>query len=200
MKRTTAIRKLFNHYSRSMNMNMITRICTATLLFGMAAAPAMAEGFYAALDVGQTNAKDTCTGAAGCNDTATAMRIAGGYQFMPMWGAEVSYATYGKASLGGTSGDWETNGIQASAIGTFPVARAFSVLGKVGVARIEHKVTATSASSTRTNLAYGVGAQYDFTPVIAFRAQYERLGTIGDANTTGQAKASLLSVGALYRF
>jgi len=72
------------------------------------------------------------------------------------------------------------------------VARAFSVLGKVGVARIEHKVTATSASSTRTNLAYGVGAQYDFTPIIAFRAQYERLGTIGDRqyHRTGQSLAA----------
>jgi len=181
-------------------MNAARKICTMALLCGMGASSAMAEGYYAALDVGQTNAKDTCTGVAGCNDSATAMRFAGGYQFTPVMGMEVSYATYGKASLGGARGDWETNGIQVSGIGTFPVGNAFSVLGKLGVARIEHKVGTTSATSTRTNLAYGIGAQYDFTKGIAFRAQYERLGTIGDANTTGQAKASLLSVGAVYRF
>lgn len=179
-------------------MKMLKKICAATLLCSIAATPAMAEGFYVALDVGQSNAKDTCTGADGCSDSATAMRAAGGYQFTPMWGAEVSYATYGKASLGGTSGDWETNGVQASGIGTFPVAESFSVLGKLGVARIQHK--AAGVTTTKTNLAYGIGAQYDLSKAIAFRVQYERLGDVGDANTSVQAKASLLSVGALYRF
>ncbi|HAF44260.1 MAG TPA: hypothetical protein DCK83_04770 [Gallionellaceae bacterium] len=179
-------------------MKMLKKICAATLLCTATVTPVMAEGFYAALDVGQTNAKDTCTGAAGCSDSSTALRLAGGYQFTPMWGTEVSYATYGKASLGGTFGDWETNGMQAAGIGTFPVAESFSVLGKVGVARIQHK--AAGATSTKTNLAYGIGAQYDFSKGIAMRVQYERLGNVGDANTTGQAKASLLSAGVLYRF
>lgn len=180
-------------------MKMIRNICAAALVYTIAITPAMAEGFYAALDVGQTNAKDTCSaGTSGCEDTATAMRAAGGYQFTPMWGMEVSYATYGKANLGGTNGDWKTNGVQASGIGTFPVSAVISLLGKVGVARIEHQIDGTT--STKTNLAYGIGAQYDFTKGIAFRAQYERLGNIGDSNTAVQAKASLLSVGALYRF
>ena len=180
-------------------MQIFKKLCTATLVYGLAISPAMAEGFYAALDVGQTNAKDTCSaGTSGCDDSATAIRAGGGYQFTPMWGMEVSYATYGKAALGSSHGDWKTNGVQVSGIGTFPVAESFSVLGKVGVARLERQVN--GASSTKTNLAYGIGAQYDFTKGIAFRAQYERLGTIGDTNTTGQAKASLLSVGALYRF
>jgi OOP family OmpA-OmpF porin len=184
--------------TKEIEMKMLKNICAVTLVYGMAIAPVMAEGFYAALDVGQTNAKDTCNNISGCTDTATAGRIAGGYQFTKMWGTEVSYATYGKASLGGNFGDWETNGVQASGIGTFPVAESFAVLGKVGVARIEHK--SAGVTSTKTNLAYGIGGQYEFTKGIAFRVQYERLGNVGDANTTGQAKASLLSAGALYRF
>ncbi|MDO8988894.1 MAG: outer membrane beta-barrel protein [Sideroxyarcus sp.] len=179
-------------------MKLLKQICAATLLCGIAATPAMAKGFYAAADVGQTNASDTCTGATGCSDSSTAIRAAGGYQFTPVWGVEVSYATYGKASLGDTYGDWETNGMQASGIGTFPVAESISVLGKLGVARISHKVAGTT--STKTNLAYGIGAQYDFSKGIAIRVQYERLGDIGDANTTGEARASLLSAGVLYRF
>lgn len=179
-------------------MKMLKKICAVTLLCGISATPVMAEGFYVALDVGQTNAKDTCTRRSGCTDTATAMRAAAGYQFTMMWGAEVSYATYGKATLGGTYGDWETTGVQASGIGAFPVTESFSVLGKLGVVRIEHK--AVGATSTKTNLAYGVGAQYDFSKGIAARLQYERLGDVGDTNTTGQAKASLLSAGILFRF
>jgi OOP family OmpA-OmpF porin len=179
-------------------MKFLKKVCAATIVYGLAIAPVMAEGFYAALDVGQTNARDTCSGSSGCTDSATAGRVAGGYQFTQMWGAEVSYASYGKASLGGHYGDWETNGVQASAIGTFPVAESFAVLGKVGVARIEHK--AAGATATKTNLAYGIGGQYAFSKGIAFRVQYERLGDVGDTNTTGQAKASLLSAGVLYRF
>jgi OOP family OmpA-OmpF porin len=188
----------YSKLTKELEMKMLRNICAATIVYGLAIAPVMAEGFYAALDVGQTNAKDTCNGNSGCTDTATAGRIAGGYQFTRNWSTEVSYATYGKASLGGKYGDWETNGIQASGIATFPVAESFAVLGKLGVARIEHK--AAGATSTKTNLAYGIGGQFDFTKGIAIRVQYERLGDIGDTNTTGQAKASLLSIGALYRF
>jgi hypothetical protein len=72
-------------------MKMLKKICAATLVYGLTVAPAMAEGFYAALDVGQTNAKDTCTtGTAGCNDSSTAIRAAGGYQFTRIWGARMA--------------------------------------------------------------------------------------------------------------
>ena len=78
--------------------------------------------------------------------------------------------------------------------------------GKVGIARSDLKVSATvggisgSLSYTNTDLAFAIGAQYDFTDNFAIRAQYENLGDVGDAGTIGTYKASLLSAGVIFNF
>ena len=195
-----------------------SKVFALALILGTTVSPAMADGYYGALDVGQTKAGDACstTGlpagstVAGCKDTATLYRIVGGYQFVPMWGAEVSYGAYGKASMGtatipgfGTlTTDWQLSGLQFSGIGTFPIADGFSLLGKLGIARTDLKISGggVSTSTTSTKLAYGIGAQYDLTKSVAVRAQYEDLGTVGDANTTGTSKVTLLSAGVVYKF
>lgn len=182
-------------------MKNMKKIAAAAMLY-VIALPAMAGGFYGAFDVGQTNVSNTCNGGltGACNDTSTALRLGGGYQFVPMWGTEVSYGTYGSASRSGIAGDWQTSGWQASGTGTFPVWKAISVIGKVGLARTDYKLTASSRSSTTTNLAIGVGAQYIFSKDISFRTQYEDLGTVGDANTTGTTRLTLFSAGVIFRF
>ena len=183
-------------------MKKMMKYVAATLLYAIALPPAMAEGFYGAFDAGQTNLSDTCNGGlpGTCNDSSTALRVGGGYQFVPMWGTEVSYGRYGKASRSGIAGDWQANGWQASGIGTFPVWENIAVIGKVGLARTDYKLTASSQSSTTTKLAFGIGAQYMLGEQISFRAQYEDMGTVGDANTTGTTKLTLVSAGVIYRF
>ncbi|MGA8864244.1 MAG: outer membrane beta-barrel protein [Gallionella sp.] len=194
------------------------KVVTLTLLlFGMAASPAMAEGYYAALDAGQSKAKDACTGVpggwTGCSDTGTMVRIAGGYQFTPMWGAEISYADLGSASLGSgiissiaVSGNYKASSVQLSGTGTFPVTDAFSIIAKLGIASTDLTVTASGGgvsvdqSATTTKAAFGIGAQYDFTKNISVRAQYEDLGDVGDSNTTGTSNVTLLSAGLVYKF
>jgi opacity protein-like surface antigen len=179
-------------------MKIMKKICAATLLCAVAVTPAMAKGFYAAADVGHTNHSNPCNGTSGCSNSSTVLRAGGGYQFTPRWATEVSFALYGKSNPGDTIDDWKTNGMQASGIGTFPVGESISVLGKLGVARITREAAGTTY--TRTNLAYGIGAQYDFSKIVALRVQYERISSIGDDNTTGQSRLSMLSAGALYRF
>jgi len=81
-------------------MKKFVKIFAAALIFGTAVSPAMADGFYGALDFGQTKAADACSSnpssqaagstVTGCEDKATMYRIAAGYQFYPMWGAELS--------------------------------------------------------------------------------------------------------------
>ena len=190
-------------------MKIDSKVFVIALILSATVSPAMAEGFYAALDLGQAKARDACSGlppgVTGCKDTAPLFRIAGGYQFAPMWGAEVSYAGYGKESagtLGPFSLDWQFSGIQVSGIGTFTLGNDFSLIGKLGIARtkIELSSGGFSESATSTNLAYGIGAQYDFTESVAVRAQYEDLGTVGDANTTSTTKATLLSAGVVLKF
>ena len=195
-------------------MKQLMTAFAALLVIGAGATSAMAEDFYGALDVGQTKAKDACMGApADCKDTATLYRIAGGYQFTPTFGAEISYADYGKANLGSfavfgvpVTSDWKITGEQLSVIGAFPLGDVFSLTGKVGVAHSTIKLSANlpgnsvTLSSSSTNLAWGIGALFNINNSFAIRAQYEDLGNVGDAATTGTAKVSLMSVGAMLRF
>ncbi len=122
-----------------------------------------------------------------------------------MFGVEASYGAYDNASAGtvfGSSVDWQISGLQLSGIGTFPIADAFSLLLKLGIARTDIKLSGVGVSvdSVSTNLAYGVGAQYDFTKNISARFQYENLGDVGDSNTTGVYKVALRSAGVVFKF
>lgn len=130
---------------------MKTKILAVALLSALSTS-AMAEGLYAAVDVGQSTAKDMCVGLpAGfsCNEKATAFRFGGGYQFTPNLGIEASYGILGKPTMSGTvlgtaiSGEAKANTLQVSATGTFPLADTFSLIGKLGIARTSLDVTAT---------------------------------------------------------
>jgi OmpA-OmpF porin, OOP family len=200
-------------------MGVNLKIVAITLILAAAVTPAMADSFraqispepegnldnYFALDVGQTLATDLCSGmpsgVTGCKDTAVLFRAAIGGQFTPMWGMEVSYGGLGKASAG-SSVNWQIYSLQVSGTGTYPLSDKFSLIGKLGIARPDLKLTSggNSISDTNTNLAFGIGAQYDLTKSVAMRAQYENLGTVGNANTTGTSKVVLLSAGIVFGF
>ncbi len=193
-----------------------------TLLLSTAAVSSFAadQGFYAALDAGRSTAKDACVGAPTCSESDYAYRIGGGYQFTQNLGIEASYAIMGSVTASGILSsppgvaaltlDVKPKTLQVAAIGTIPVTDAFSLLGKLGVARTSIDSTATclgscaapsaSLSATSTKLAYGIGAQYELSKGFGFRAQYEYLGEVGDANTTGTAKLSLISAGFILKF
>jgi len=193
---------------------MKTKILAAALLSALSTS-AMAEGAYVAVDVGQTTAKDMCSGLpAGfsCSEKATAFRFGGGYQFTPNLGIEANYGILGKGTASGTvlgtafNGEAKFKTLQVAATGTFPLADTFSLIGKLGIARTSVDTSATgggfssSSSATSTKLAYGIGAQFDLSKSLGIRAQYENLGEVGDVNTTGTAKVSLISAGVVLKF
>jgi len=195
----------------------IKLILLAAILLGVGAFPAMAEVPYVALDFGQSRVKDVCAdnppGVTGCKDSARMFRLGVGSEITPAWSAEFSYGNYGKASAGtmidpffGTiTADWEISGIQISGIGKLPLSNNFFLTGKIGFARTDITVSGSvlginvSTSVSSTNLAYGVGMQYDFSGKISARAQYEDLGNVGDSNIT-PSKVTLLSAGLSFRF
>ena len=202
-------------------MKIKNRLIAATFLAGAAtlvSPVAFADGsnFYAAFDIGQSDAKDGCNGVpvgVSCKKTDTAYRLAGGYQFTPMWGAEVSYADLGKVTASGlvagvpVSAELKSTSLQLAGTGTFPISGAFSVIGKLGIARTDVKpsgsalgITVGLPTTVSTKAAYGIGVQYDFTKNISARAQYEDLGKVGDVNTIGESKMTLISAGVIYKF
>ncbi len=184
-------------------MKFTSRLFAAALVSAALSAPAMADNPYVSLDLGQTKAKDACSTPAGtlagCTDTGTTVRIGVGTQFAPQVAGEVTYATYGSGNRGSAAlGDWKLSGFQLAGIGMLPVSDTVSVTGKLGVAATKLELPGVSANST--TLAFGVGLQFRLNSDASVRVQYENLGTVGNANTTGQVKVSLLTAGVVYKF
>lgn len=190
-------------------MSFNAGILVAVLIGCAAASSATAEGsYYGALDVGQSKAEDACTGnpsyVSGCSTNATSYRVSGGYLFDQIAGIEASYANYGRASAGqipfGISMDWEASGVQLSGFGIMQVTQNLGLVGKVGIARTNLKISGSaSASATTTKPMIGAGVQSDLGQRFSLRFMYESLGIIG-STATGTTQFTLLSVGLLVKF
>ncbi len=189
-------------------MSIDHKILVAVLAGSATAAPALADSLYAAFDVGQSIAREACSGipawVTGCSTKATAFRLAGGYQVFEFVGFELSYADYGKASAGstpyGTSVDWQASGLQFSALANLPVGSTFSLLGKFGASWTMLKLSGNAdVTASSAQPSYGLGAQYQFTQRFFVRALYEDLGLIGNVRT-GTTKLTLFSAGIGCKF
>ena len=180
------------------------KIATALLLSAAISTPALAEGGYVAIDVGQSTIKDGCAGATiSCSDSGTAFRVGGGMQITPNFGVEANYASLGsaKASTGGYNSEFKPKALQLSAVVSAPVADAVSVFAKLGVSRISSDISATgysTRSTTKTAASYGIGAQYNFSRQIGIRAQYEKLGKTND--TVTDYDINMISAGLVFKF
>ena len=180
---------------------------------------ALAEGsFYGAVDVGKSTFKGACEGTwpgETCKDTDTALRGIIGYQVNPNLAVEASYANYGAAEYNDNAGltaSASATGFQLSAVGSWPIANAFSLTGKLGLALTKGEVKAAettpgieftySNDDDTTALAWGIGARYDINQSVAVRAQYERLGKISfdKTDSTATSPLNLLTAGVIFRF
>ncbi len=176
----------------------------------------MTPNFYAGASFGQTKAKSACNGvvAAGlsCDDSDTAGRIFGGYQFNRNFAAEVAYAELGKVNASGVvsgvpqSGNWKARSWDIVAVGIMPIGEQFSLFGKLGIAlwRLDSHLTPTGIGSvqqspTGTSATYGIGGQYDFTQKVGMRLEWQKYKDVG--NDAGvKSDIAVFSIGALYKF
>lgn len=175
------------------------------------AVPALAQGaqpYYLGASIGQTTASDGCSGiivpGITCNDSDTAWRILGGYRINPNFSVELGYQDLGKvrATGFGVDGEVMANVWELVGIGTLPLKNRFSVYGKLGGYRGDTKLRSNagfSGSDTNTDFTFGVGGRYDFSPQIAFRAEYQSYQSVGGSNV-GTSDFDVISVGALFNF
>lgn len=192
-------------------------LAASALAFSPVAQAQMTGQWYAGVGFGQTKFKDACTGAAdigfSCDDTDTAARIFGGYKLNKNVAFEVGYADLGKAHGSGvlfgipTTAEWKATAWDFVFVGILPLNPQFSLLGKVGVTSwsLDANITATGVgtatdSPTGTDTTYGVGVQWDINNQFGLRGEWQHYSNIGDANTTGQSDADVMSVSALMKF
>jgi OOP family OmpA-OmpF porin len=160
--------------------------------------------------IGQSKFKDGCTGVGAgftCDDTDTAFKIFGGYQFNRYIAAELGYTDLGKAKASGSGINIEAKGSawEASAVGSYPVMDQLLLLGRLGAYYGEGKLSgAASGSKKTTNLTLGLGVEYDFTKNLGLRGEWQRyskLKTHNDATgLEGESDVDVFGVSVLYRF
>ncbi|MEJ2793278.1 porin [Iodobacter sp. LRB] len=183
-----------------MKQNTLASLVLSTLI----ASPVFAEGFYIGADVGISKMSEKTMNLTPKKNNA-AWGINGGYTFSPYLAAELGYRDFGKAE-GKYHGIYDASikakAVQASVLASYPFTDAFSVFGRLGIARI--KLTnelnvngvqhASSKEDSQTKGLFGVGAQYAFNKNLSLRAEYNQYAHVADL------KLSTYTVGTNYSF
>lgn len=141
---------------------------------GAIAQPAV-PGFYVGGEVGQSDV--------GSEDDI-GFKILGGYQFHRNIAAEIGYGMMFDKS------DVEVTALEFVAVGLFPIANQFSLLGKLGLANVE--VDSRGLSDDKTELTWGIGVQFDVSRNLGVRALWQRYETDDELDW--------LAIGAVWRF
>lgn len=165
----------------------------AIAVLGIAAAtlglPAAAQsdnpGFYVGANVGQSKLKNGC---AGCDDKDTAWRFLGGYQLNRNFAAELGYTHLGE--FGGT----KVNALELVGVGLFPINNQFGIYGKLGG---HHSEAKDGGSESGNGLTYGAGLQFDLSPNLGLRGEWQRYDKLAGIS---DLKSDVLSLGAIWRF
>lgn len=181
----------------------------------MVSAPVFA-GPYVAADLGRASFGDdlntACAQIPGgsCKKTDTAFRLSVGHNLTDNFGVEVGYGDYGKTSVTSATQNAtiKASALQVVGTGRLPVADKFTLTAKAGAAFVNAKGTATnfaapvlaSSSVNKTNLVWGIGAEYALTPAVTLRAGFEDLGTVGNTTTAGSYKLTNIYAGAVFNF
>jgi OmpA-OmpF porin, OOP family len=138
-------------------------------------------GGYIGGSVGKTDVD------AGDLDSATGIRIYGGYMFTPMYGVEVGYIDAGefdgKGAFSNTS--VEASGAYVSGVAVYPASDRVDVFGKLGFFHYESDAQVggnTVASDDGTELMFGLGLDYSITPMVKIGAEYNRVADVEDVD------------------
>lgn len=161
---------------------------------------------YIAGDVGQSNANFDCTGTTDCKNTATAVKLTGGYGLGNGLAIELGYVNFGKtnAAFGASTIDATATAFTLGAAYEMGLSNGFAVNARAGLATIKSTADAnfvgagaSSISQTVTSPYFGLGTTYALTKNVKLRAGADFMrGELADS------KYSLrnLSVGARYDF
>lgn len=154
----------------------------------------MAAAFSTALIAGSASAEAYLGGGIGASKTnthETSWKVYGGYQFNPIWGAELAYT-----DLGRYRGS-DIDSVTLAGTGTLALGQGWSLLGKVGAASNHARF---SGASRRTDLLLGVGVGYRFTKNLGVRLEYEDFGKLSDTNSGDNSRGSNLGLSLKYAF
>jgi OOP family OmpA-OmpF porin len=149
------------------------KVCAAALLAPallIGSAYAAEPGFYLGASGGQSFINEEYNNNIEVDDDETGWKAYLGYQFLPWLGAEAGYVDFGTYSsdnlLPGTNfdADVDASAWQGFLVGTLPLGPV-DLFAKVGAADLQAEIDTKNfgtESDNDTQLAYGVGAAYNF--------------------------------------
>ena len=197
---------------------MKTTYAAAAMAAALALSTPASAGFfdftlapYLGASVGQAQADIPCFAATSCDDKDTAWKLFGGLEVNEYISMEVGYVDFGKAKYtdlgGGKNGTRETNGMTVDLVGTYALNPSLTLIGKGGMNILGTKVNGTVVatgheSDTDVEWSLGLGAQYNFTPTMGLRMEWERFFEVGSPNPTStrEADIDLISAGLVFKF
>ena len=182
-------------------MRVLRALVAALALLGMAPALAQERGspFYAGATFGQAQWRPGCPDGGSCDDTDWALRVLAGYTINRNFAAEIGYHNLGKAT---GAASIKANAWEALIVASWPVTAALSAYGKLGVYRgnAEGSGAALGAKETNYGGTWGFGAQFELTPRLALRGEWQSYVSLAGGNLGQRSDVNVLSVGALWRF
>ncbi len=162
-------------------------------------------------------AQGLATSSLDARDQDHGYKIFGGYQLNRNFAVEAGFFDLGRFGYtantlpaGTLNGDVRIRGLNLDLVGILPLTEKLSALGRVGVTTARTKGTfgatgavtlpysSASPSERATNVKFGAGLMYDFSPSWAMRLEAERY-RINDA-VGNKGHVDMVSVGLVYRF
>src|SRR5262245_26973636 len=155
----------------------------ALLASAGALAQARDAGFYAGASIGSADLGP---------DDDTAIKVFGGYQINKTFSAEFGYTDLGDVAVIGQTA--KANAWELIGLAKFPVGNRVSLYGLLGLAKVdsERSVLGVRTSDDSTELTIGFGGQYDFSPQLGLRGQWQRYDT--------NQEIDVFSIGFVYKF
>ena len=147
------------------------------------------------------------------DDKGRTFQIYAGANIFPYLSVEGAYndlGNTGEVTDGTITATQETSALTFSILGKLPVSEAFSVYGKIGVARWEtdSQVINRSASDHGIDLTFGAGAEYKLNDDFTVRLSWDRYNNVGAdrafldsaGSRTVDVDVDVISVGVSYNF
>jgi len=160
------------------------------------------SGWLVGGSIGQSKFKVDCPAGVSCDDSDTAFRAFGGYNFNKHFGVELGYADLGKLTVSalGISGDIKATAWDLLAVGTLPIGDKFGVYGKLGMYRADTKESGAigGSSDSNTDITYAIGGQYNFNKNLGIRAEWQQYKKVGSDSDNGDVE--VMSIGVVWYF
>jgi OOP family OmpA-OmpF porin len=166
---------------------------------------------YLGLSAGTSSAEIDCTPGVACGDDDYAWKIYGGLEVNEYLSMEFGYADLGEVeNVGQLVGTRFTNGVTMHVLGTYVFNPSFTLIASGGLNILNTEVNGTIAGTPTNNSgdtdvvwSFGLGGQYNVTPNVGIRLEYERYFETGSSDFnggTGEGDINFTSVGLVYKF